>query len=168
MNTYTNGSFSGMNIVILTQDKVKSPGILEGIEYYLKMCSGWSAVSVETMSDKGKSGKKPGNSLHQVPFSVLKATDYLVALDRKGTHRPAWSPDSKEFSEFLAEIMQGGWHRLVFAVGGADGLPAPALEKAHRILSLSHLTFPHDLVPLILVEQIYRALTILHRHPYHR
>jgi 23S rRNA (pseudouridine1915-N3)-methyltransferase len=157
-----------MNIVILIQDKVKSPRILEGIEYYQKMCSGWSSVSIEQVPDRWKPGRKTGKSSGDILSSFLKTTDYLVALDRKGTHRPAWSPDSIEFSEFVAEIMQGAWHRLVFAVGGADGLPAPTLEQAHRVLSLSRLTFPHDLVPLILVEQIYRALTILHRHPYHR
>jgi 23S rRNA (pseudouridine1915-N3)-methyltransferase len=53
-------------------------------------------------------------------------------------------------------------------VGGPEGLPETVQQNAHRILSLSHLTFPHDMVPLLLMEQIYRGLSILNRHPYHR
>jgi len=157
-----------MNIVILTEDRVKNPGIKEGIEYYRKLCSGWLTVTVEPVPDGWKSHKKSSNPSHPMSFSFLKSSDYLMALERTGLGQTAWSPDSLEFSKFLGEIMQGAWHRLAFAVGGAEGLPSEVLTQANRVMSLSRLTFPHDLVPLILVEQIYRALTILNRHPYHR
>jgi 23S rRNA (pseudouridine1915-N3)-methyltransferase len=57
---------------------------------------------------------------------------------------------------------------VAFLVGGADGLDASCLSRADEVMSLSKLTFPHELVRVILAEQIYRAWTILSRHPYHR
>jgi 23S rRNA (pseudouridine1915-N3)-methyltransferase len=57
---------------------------------------------------------------------------------------------------------------VVFAIGGADGLPAPVLAQAERIWSLSRLTFPHELARVILYEQLYRAYTIRRGEPYHR
>jgi 23S rRNA (pseudouridine1915-N3)-methyltransferase len=157
-----------MNILILTEDRVKTPGIKEGIDYYRKLCSGWLTVTLKQVPNGWRSDKKSSKSLPSTTFSFLKSSDYLVALERISLGQTAWSPDSQEFAKFIEEIMQGAWHRLVFAVGGAEGLPSNVLTNANRIICLSHLTFPHDLVPLLLMEQIYRALTILNRHPYHR
>ena len=157
-----------MKIVILVEDKAKTPGIVEAIDYFQKLCSGWLTTSVTVAKHRTKANRKRSNDPHQAILSILKPTDYFVALDRQGPIETHWAPDSYEFSDFLGEIMRGSWHRLVFAVGGADGLPENVLTRAERILSLSRLTFPHDIVPLMLLEQIYRSLTILHRHPYHR
>ncbi len=101
-------------------------------------------------------------------LSQVKPSDYFVALDRKGTGENFWAPDSLEFAKFLDEVIRGSWPRLLFVVGGPEGLPKEVLQRADRILSVSRLTFPHDMVPLLLMEQIYRGLSILNRHPYHR
>jgi 23S rRNA (pseudouridine1915-N3)-methyltransferase len=150
-----------MNILILVEDRVKTPGINEGIRYFQKLCSGWAQVTLESW------GKRKGHSEEAI-LNQAKASDYIIALDRNGIGNDCWAPDSQEFASFLNETIRGSWHRLLFVVGGPDGLPETVLQRAHRILSLSNLTFPHDMVPLLLMEQIYRGLSILNRHPYHR
>ena len=157
-----------MTIAIVVEDRIKTPGIQDGINYYQKLCSGWLTVTVEPMKDLFKMSRKRTGSHDQAIVSMLKPTDFLVALDRQRPNSVEWAPDSREFASFIDDIMRGSWHRVLFAVGGPDGFGQDVLVRANRVLSLSALTFPHDLVPLILMEQIYRSLTILHRHPYHR
>jgi 23S rRNA (pseudouridine1915-N3)-methyltransferase len=102
--------------------------------------------------------KREGETIMQ----WLKADDYLVALDEHG----------KQFSsEGLSEILQvratASTKNLVFLIGGAFGLDAAVLKRAQVKWSLSQLTFPHQLVRLILAEQVYRACTILKNEKYH-
>ena len=157
-----------MTISIIVQDKVKTPGILEGINYYRKLCAGWLTVTIDATADLFKASRRGSASHDSAIFSLAKPTDFLVVLDREPLLGKRWSPDSLEFAGFLDEIMRGSYHRLLFAVGGPDGFKQEVLARADRVMTISPLTFPHDLVPLILAEQIYRSLTILHRHPYHR
>jgi 23S rRNA (pseudouridine1915-N3)-methyltransferase len=86
----------------------------------------------------------------------------LIALDEKGK-----SVTSQGLSVMLSDWMRDGSHP-VFAIGGADGLDAAIKERAAKLISLSALTLPHALVRVVLAEQLYRAWSILARHPYHR
>ncbi len=86
----------------------------------------------------------------------------LLALDERGR-----ALSTQGLSVMLAEWMRDGSHP-VFAIGGADGLSAEVKERAAKLLCLSTLTLPHGLVRVVLAEQIYRAWSILARHPYHR
>jgi len=86
----------------------------------------------------------------------------LLALDEKGR-----SVSTQGLSVMLSEWMREGSHP-VLAIGGADGLSNEVKERAQKLLSLSALTLPHGLVRVVLAEQIYRAWSILARHPYHR
>jgi 23S rRNA (pseudouridine1915-N3)-methyltransferase len=88
--------------------------------------------------------------------------DYLVALDEHGE-----SLTTVELSRWLAERLQDG-RNLCFVIGGPDGLGPDILKKASLRWSLSGLTFPHAMVRVILAEQLYRAHSVLHNHPYHR
>ena len=95
-------------------------------------------------------------------LNIVKKDDYLVALDERG----------KMFrSEALATLIQTGANdsvkQLLFLIGGAYGLDDLVLKRANFVWSLSQLTFPHQLVRLILAEQIYRACTILKNEKYH-
>jgi 23S rRNA (pseudouridine1915-N3)-methyltransferase len=87
----------------------------------------------------------------------------LVCLDRSGTQL-----GSEGFAQTLAKFRDGGAQGLAFFVGGADGLGLTASSKADFVLSLSAMTLPHGLARIVLAEQIYRAVTILAGHPYHR
>ena len=75
---------------------------------------------------------------------------------------------SEGLAALLSTHMQKGAHRLVFAIGGADGLTADLSPRAPRKLSFGRLTLPHRLARLILLEQLYRALSIVYGEPYHR
>jgi len=86
----------------------------------------------------------------------------VIALDTRGR---AWS--SEQLAKQLAGWMADG-RDLALLVGGPEGLAQPCIERAERLWSLSPLTFPHPLVRVILAEQLYRAWSILKRHPYHR
>lgn len=95
-------------------------------------------------------------------LAALKPDEFVIALDQDGA-----VPDSLEFSRLLT-----GWtersKKLVFVIGGAEGLDASVLARSGAKLSLSRLTWPHMLVRPMLAEQIYRAQMILAGHPYHR
>ena len=101
---------------------------------------------------------KPGADL----LGAVPKGATLIALDERGR-----SVSSQGLSVMLSGWMRDGAHP-VFAIGGADGLDPAVKEQAAKIISLSALTLPHALVRVLLAEQIYRAWTILARHPYHR
>ena len=89
-------------------------------------------------------------------------TDFLISLDENG------SPcSSRGLSKKLSNWMQN-FPKVTFVIGGADGLDKKIIENSNWTWSLSDLTLPHNLVKIILVEQLYRASTILNKHPYHR
>ena len=88
--------------------------------------------------------------------------DYLVALDEHGKTRT-----TLELAKWLGERIQDG-RNLTFVIGGPDGLGPELLKKASWRWSLSPLTFPHAMVRVMLAEQLYRAHSVLHNHPYHR
>lgn len=92
----------------------------------------------------------------------LSKDDWLVALDEKGKQ-----VTSKKLADFLQARANESVKKLVFVIGGAFGLDTVVLKRANYIWSLSELTFPHQLVRLILAEQIYRACTIVKNEKYH-
>ncbi|HEY4999842.1 MAG TPA: 23S rRNA (pseudouridine(1915)-N(3))-methyltransferase RlmH [Usitatibacter sp.] len=95
-------------------------------------------------------------------LAAVPANASLLALDERGN-----AISTQGLAVMLAEWMRDGSHP-VFAIGGADGLSPEVKERAAKLVSLSALTLPHGLVRVLLAEQLYRAWTILARHPYHR
>lgn len=95
-------------------------------------------------------------------LAKLQLSDFVVLLDEKGA---AYS--SVEFSAFLQKRMNSGVKNLVFIVGGAFGFSDKMYERANSKLSLSKMTFSHQLIRLIFAEQLYRAFTILRNEKYH-
>lgn len=83
-------------------------------------------------------------------------------------HAGSSSEDSESFAAALRRDADAGVPRLVFVIGGPDGLSPAVLARADRQLSFGRLTWPHQLVRVLLAEQLYRAMTILSGHPYHR
>ncbi len=87
----------------------------------------------------------------------------IIALDESGK-----TLSSREFAQHLGTWRQGGASSFAFIIGGADGLDAAVLKKAHLAWSFGRVTWPHMLVRGLLAEQLYRAQSILDGHPYHR
>ena len=95
-------------------------------------------------------------------LSALKDGSFIVALDVKGK-----SFSTEQLAQWLSGRLQSG-QDLAFLIGGPDGLAPECLEKANLKWSLSPLTLPHALVRIVVIEQLYRAYSVLKGHPYHR
>ena len=91
-----------------------------------------------------------------------RTAPFVIVLDARGKQL-----SSEELADFLRKHVDQGTRRLVFAVGGADGFSDEARKSAHFQLSLGKMTLPHELARVVLLEQLYRAFTILKGHPYH-
>ena len=98
----------------------------------------------------------------EIVLSKLQKDDFFVALEERGRQF-----SSEELADFLQARANGGTKRVVFLIGGAYGLSDLVLQRANLQWSLSKLVFPHQLVRLILAEQVYRACTILRNEKYH-
>ena len=93
---------------------------------------------------------------------LLKTSGLKLLLDERGR-----SMGSRDFAFFLQRILQGGHQNLVFFCGGPFGYDPSLREAADHLISLSPMTFPHELARLLLFEQLYRAMTIINNEPYH-
>jgi len=92
----------------------------------------------------------------------FQSGDYIVLLDELGKEFT-----SVKFAEYIEKKAHIGLKRLVFIIGGAYGFSSAVYEAAHEKIALSRMTFPHQLIRLIFIEQLYRAMTILQNEPYH-
>jgi 23S rRNA (pseudouridine1915-N3)-methyltransferase len=155
-----------MKIALWTIGKAHESYVKAGIEEYTKRLSKyfpteWNIIPVPknaTLLPEAEMKQKEAASVLQ----LLKDDDYLVALDEYGKELT-----SEELGTFIQQRADTGVKRVVFLIGGAFGLHDEVLQKAKFKWSLSRLTFPHQLVRLILAEQLYRACTILRNEKYH-
>jgi 23S rRNA (pseudouridine1915-N3)-methyltransferase len=108
--------------------------------------------------------RKPGKPAEaETLLAALQPGDEVIACDEHGAVLT-----SRAFAEMIGRLRDGGTRRLVFLIGGADGLGEAALERAGRKLAFGPQTWPHALARAMLAEQVYRAATILGGGPYHR
>ena len=140
--------------------------VAEGILDFTKRIGNYFPVEWKVFTVKKSSGSALPKKIREEEGSIiaaaLKADDWLVSLDENGK-----SMNSRSFAGFLQERGNESVKRLIFLIGGAHGLDTALLQKSKFIWSLSPLTFPHQLVRLILAEQIYRACSISRNEKYH-
>ncbi len=152
-----------MNIQILGIGKVKEPYYREGMEEFLKRLSGYSSVEIREVpkerSERESDKEKAYSSLRK---THLKA-DIRVALEEGGQQKT-----SQELASWLGDVIKDGVGRVSFLLGGPHGLCKSAIDDSNMRLSLSAMTLPHQMARLLLVEQLYRAFTILRGEPYHK
>lgn len=110
----------------------------------------------------GQSPRKAIETEARKLMTALRPEEWVVALDERGTQM-----STRELADWLDGRMRDG-RDLAFLIGGPDGFAAEVLERGDMVLSLSRLTLPHALARVVLAEQIYRAVSILSHHPYHR
>ena len=99
----------------------------------------------------------------EIILNNIKKDDIVIALDERGRQL-----DSIEFSKIINNYRINCSRDVIFILGGADGLDQMVINRANLVLSLSKMTLPHLLARIVLIEQIYRAQTIINNHPYHR
>ena len=140
------------------------PKLIQGIlvKYISRFDAHFKIELIEIKSEKNI--KSIEQKKLQEAQKILKfiGTDFIISLDESGS-----SCSSISLSKKLSDWMQN-FPKVTFIIGGADGLDKKIIENSNWTWSLSDLTLPHNLVKIILVEQLYRASTILNKHPYHR
>lgn len=155
-----------MTIKLLAIGKTDSKELLAMIDAYENRLKHYIKFELEIISDI-KNSKNLSENLQKEKegkqiLKKLNSTDVLVVLDEKGKQFP-----SVVFSEYLQKKMNSGIKQLVFVIGGPYGFSEEVYQKAQGKISLSAMTFSHQMVRLFFVEQLYRAFTILKNEPYH-
>jgi 23S rRNA (pseudouridine1915-N3)-methyltransferase len=146
-----------MHITIVAVGKLKPSPLFSLVQDYLSHLQ-WKVV-IKELDSKEESKLTFGEKF----LSLVPKNSFLIALDEKGT-----SLSSLEFSQQIERWQTHRESHLCFLIGAANGLPLEAKQKANLILSFGRATWPHMMVRLLLVEQLYRAQQILSGHPYHR
>lgn len=155
-----------MKILVLFLGKTDKKYIQEGIDDYVKRIGYYLPFEMKVIPDlKNNSNlsveiqkEKEG----QLILAQINKGDHLILLDEKGQEFT-----SVEFSGWIEKKMIAGIRQLVFAVGGPYGFSDAVYQRADSKISLSRLTFSHQMVRMIFVEQLYRAMTIIKNEPYH-
>ena len=152
-----------MNAVVLCVGRLREPWQRAGVEEYLKRLSRYGKYAVEQVDDAPDSlGARALEKEGEAILRRLRPGDPVVALCVE-----AEAPDSPGLARCLRRWAALG-SRTVLVIGGSNGLSAAVLARADEKLSFSRLTFPHGLMRVILLEQLYRAERILAGEPYHK
>lgn len=154
-----------MKLKLILTGKTKAGYLQEGLDEYLKRISRYAPFAVETIPDLRVSGKMRTDEVKkqegQQILQRLKPTDHVVLLDEHGKRFT-----SEAFAHYLVGL-EGRTGQTVFIIGGAYGFSEEVVARCDQQLSLSDMTFSHQMVRLIFAEQLYRAYTILNGEPYH-
>ncbi len=155
-----------MEIELLTVGKTTIRFVIDGIEEYTRRLKHYIPYSIRTIPDiKNTSKMDQAKQKEEEGKKILEAvsnSDYVVLLDERGKQY-----SSVEFSAFIEKQMVAGRRKVIFVVGGPYGFSKTVYDRADSLLSLSKMTFNHEMVRLFFTEQIYRAMTIMRGEPYH-
>lgn len=159
-----------MNITIVTVGKLKEKYLKMGIEEYVKRLGAYAKMEQVEVPDE----KAPEN-LSDADMEIVKRKEgerilakihpdaHVIALAINGKTR-----SSEEMAAHLNSLMTYGTSKIVFVIGGSLGLHEDVLKRANEQLSFGKMTLPHQLMKLVLVEQIYRSFRIIKGEPYHK
>lgn len=159
-----------MKITLITVGKIKEKYFTQAIDEYKKRLSRYGQIEIIEVADEktpdGASEKeeqqikeKEGERI----LSKIKDNTYVIAMAINGK-----SFDSVELAKHIENLGICGESSLAFVIGGSLGLSDSVLKRANEHMSFSKLTFPHQLMRVILLEQIYRSFRIIHGEPYHK
>lgn len=159
-----------MNITILTVGKIKEKFFKDAIEEYSKRLSRYCKLKIVEVSDE----KTPENASEKEELQIkdkegeallkhIKDNSFVTVLDIKGIML-----SSEELGGFIKGLAVKGDSNVVFVIGGSLGLSDQVLKRADYRLSFSPMTFPHQLMRVVLLEQIYRGFRIINGEPYHK
>lgn len=155
-----------MKITLLVVGKTEQEYLTKGIEEYCKRLKFYVQFNMETIpalkNNKNLSESEQKQKEGELILAQISPSDKVVLLDENGTQF-----GSVAFSESLQKKMVGSVRQLTFVIGGPYGFSDDVYARANEKMSLSPMTFSHQMVRLIFVEQLYRAFTIINGEPYH-
>lgn len=155
-----------MRVALLLVGKTVNKHFVDLIDDYASRVKHYISFDIITIPElkntKNLSAEQQKQQEGELILKQLQAGDYMVLLDEHGKELR-----SIEFSKYMEQKMQTVSRRLVFIIGGPYGFSPDVYAKAHEKLSLSKMTFSHQMIRLIFVEQFYRAMTIMRGEPYH-
>ncbi len=151
-------------IKILCVGKIKERFFTDGIAEYEKRIEGYTKFSIVEVKevntlDINKNIKDEGKYL----LDKIGEDEFVITLEINGK-----MIDSVELAKLIEEKMTYGFSKITFVIGGSNGLSGDVIRRSNYHMSFSKFTFPHQLMRLILSEQIYRALTIINNREYHK
>lgn len=159
-----------MHVQILAVGKLKERYLVQGIEEYGKRLGRYGHLEIAELKEESFAEPLSEKEVQEILrregeriLDALKPRSHVVALDRGGR-----AMSSEELAEEFQRVAIGGISQLTFVIGGSLGLDPRVLQRADLVLSFSKFTFPHQLMRLILLEQIYRAFTIVNGERYHK
>jgi 23S rRNA (pseudouridine1915-N3)-methyltransferase len=156
-----------MNLKIIAVGKTKEPYLQDGEAGFLKRIQRYTSIESVVVKEERILQRKSPEAIRQAEATRIQARiqsdEWVVALDIKG--KPL---DSEQFAQLIEAHMARGMRTMTFVIGGTLGLSQGFLRTCNQRLSLSKMTFPHQLVRLVLLEQIYRAFTIIRGEKYHK
>lgn len=159
-----------MNISIIAVGKVKEKYLVSGIEEYLKRLTPYAKVTITEIKEEQAPENLSPNEMEQIKnregeriLTAIKPDTTVIALAIEGKQL-----SSEELAKLLDDYATYGKSNVAFIIGGSLGLSDAVLKRADLKLSFSRMTFPHQLMRLILVEQVYRAFRIIRGEPYHK
>ena len=159
-----------MKIKLVTVGKLKEKYLKDGIAEYAKRLSRFSKLEIVELADEKTPDKASELENQQILekegsriLAKVSEREFVVALAIEGKQFP-----SEEFSSILSDITVRGFSDITFVIGGSLGLSPTVKKRANLLMSFGKLTLPHQLMRLVLVEQIYRAFMIQQGSPYHK
>lgn len=155
-----------MDILLLVIGKTSQKFIRDGLEEYLKRLKRYISYRIEIVPDikspKSLTEETQKEKEGEAILNQISQSDLLILLDEKGKDYT-----SMEFASFIQKTLASGRKRAVFLIGGPYGFSDKVYKRANGMVSLSRMTFTHEMVRLFFTEQLYRAMTILRGEPYH-
>ena len=155
-----------MKIVLVCLGATNNHYLQEGISNYIKRLKHYINFEIkEIIVSKNKKSSNKNITMNMesdLILSYLSQNDYVILLDEKGKIY-----NSKSFSKKIENFLLHSQKRLIFVVGGAFGFNDKLKTRANEMLSLSNMTFSHQIIRLFFLEQLYRSFTIINNHPYH-
>jgi len=155
-----------LKILLILIGKTNQNFVQQGLDEFCKRLKFYFPFELEIIPDikntKNLSAEQQKTKEGELILQSFQSGDFVVLLDERGKQFT-----SVNFAEFIGKKAFTNVKRLVFVVGGAYGFSPAVYEAAHELIALSKMTFPHQLVRLIFIEQLYRAMTILRNEPYH-
>jgi 23S rRNA (pseudouridine1915-N3)-methyltransferase len=158
----------GSRILLLWPGQTKDPEVRGLTRKYVHRIEPFAGIEILEVREKRGSGRMPPDELRKREGRQMLEKLGDRSAVRVAVAQPGLELDSERFAAHLETLMARSGKSLAFFLGGQEGLSPEVLEQAHERISLSRMTFTHELARVILLEQIYRAFTILRGIPYHR